>query len=262
MKSKFTYHKIPRSRIATFDVYSVGMLRHHIAALLEFDVTDARQKLRTLKKIGKRVSFNGWLVKVISSAVIQHPEVAAFLCNKKRLVSFHNINISMLVEKEISGSKVPIPMLIENTNIKNIYDITQEIENAKKQAISNDDLVVNRQTKFYERLYYRFPGFLRRTIWRFMLNHPKIAYNKMGNVVITSLNMLGRINGWFIHKSIHPLSFGIGSIIKKPVVIDDDIMIREMMHVTVLIDHDVIDGAPMVRFINDLSRFIESGKEL
>lgn len=84
----------------------------------------------------------------------------------------------------------------------------------------------------------------------------------MGNVMITSVGMIGRINGWFIHTSVHPLSFGIGSILKKPVVIDNRVEIREILNMTILVDHDVIDGAQMVRFLKELTRQIENGEEL
>ena len=153
-------------------------------------------------------------------------------------------------------------MLIENANTKSAEEITEEIENSKNQAMSKNDIVLNRQTKSYEGLYYILPGFVRRLIWKFWLRHPKIAYKNMGNVAITSLGMIGRINGWFIHKSVHPISFGIGSVIKKPVVIDDEIKIREILNMTILIDHDVIDGAPMMRFVKDLTGYIENGEEL
>jgi hypothetical protein len=128
--------------------------------------------------------------------------------------------------------------------------------------MSGKDIVLNKQSKFYKRLYYLMPGIIRRSVWKIMLSHPKLAYKNMGNIVITSLGMMGRINGWFIHKSVHPLSFGIGSIIKKPVVIDDQIKIREILNMTILFDHDVIDGAPFVRFLKDLIRHIENGDEL
>ena len=91
-----------------------------------------------------------------------------------------------------------------------------------------------------------------------MLRNPKFAYKKMGNAVVTSLGMTGKLNGWFIHKSIHPVSFGVGAVIKKPVVIDNEIKIREILNMTILMDHDVIDGAPMVRFLKSLTGFIES----
>ena len=84
----------------------------------------------------------------------------------------------------------------------------------------------------------------------------------MGNVAVTSIGMIGKINGWFIHKSVHPVSFGVGSILKKPVVIDNEIKIREILNMTILVDHDVIDGAPMVRFLDDLTDYVENGKEI
>lgn len=84
----------------------------------------------------------------------------------------------------------------------------------------------------------------------------------MGNVAVTSIGMIGKINGWFIHKSVHPISFGIGSILKKPVVIDNEIKIREILNMTILVDHDVIDGAPMVQFLDDLTNYLETGKEI
>lgn len=73
---------------------------------------------------------------------------------------------------------------------------------------------------------------------------------------VTSLGMTGPINAWFIHKSIHPVSIGVGTIMKKPVVIDNEVVIREVMNMTLLIDHDVMDGVPMARFIKDLERRI------
>ena len=40
---------------------------------------------------------------------------------------------------------------------------------------------------------------------------------------------------------------------KKPVVIDNEIVIREKLNMTVVVDHNVIDGGPMVWFLNDLT---------
>ena len=81
----------------------------------------------------------------------------------------------------------------------------------------------------------------------------------MGNVAFTSIGMMGKVNGWFIPISVHPICFGVSSMIKKPAVIDDKIEIREMLNMTILLDHDVIDGAPMARFVSDLTKNVESG---
>jgi len=256
------YSNIPQSRIATFDVFSFGLKKHHVNALLEFDVTESRRKLSDLRKNGTNISFNAWLIKAISRALEKHPEAASFLYSKKKLITFKDHNISFLVEKRIGNERVPLPMLIEQVNMKSALDISREIEHVKNQMITNKDVVLDKKSTFYERLYYHLPGFLRRMTWRYILNHPRFAYKKMGNVSITSPGMMGKVNGWFIHRSIHPISFGIGSVLKKPAVVDNEIKVREILNVTLLIDHDVIDGAPMVRFLKELTKNIETGVEL
>jgi pyruvate/2-oxoglutarate dehydrogenase complex dihydrolipoamide acyltransferase (E2) component len=258
MEKNYILLSIPKSRIATFDVYEMGSRKHHVSALLEFDVTNTRMKLRELKRNGKKISFNALLIKAIGNAVEKHPEAAAYILNKKKLIIFKDINITFIVEKIIGGKKVPIPLVIEKVGEKNLEDITKEIETSKDKELSGDDIILNKKSAASERIYYTLPGFLRKMFWRFMLSHPKTAYSKMGNVIVTSLGAIGKINGWFVHKSIHPLSFGIGSVLKKPVVIKDEIKIREILNMTILIDHDSIDGAPMVRFINDLTYYIEN----
>jgi len=262
MTSTYLYQKITQSRIATFDIFSIGLSKHHINAMLEFDVTECRQKLRDLRKNGTPISFNAWLIKVIGSVLQKHPVAAAYLYNKNKLIIFHDINVSLLVEKKTSNTKVPIPVVIEKVNEKTALEITEEIEQAKSQELQTNDIVLKKQSTIYKRVYYHLPGFLRRVFWKLLLKRPKIAYKTMGNVAITSVGMMGKINGWFIHKSVHPISFGVGSILKKPVVFENEVKIREILNMTILVDHDVIDGAPMVRFLDDLTNYIETGKEI
>jgi pyruvate/2-oxoglutarate dehydrogenase complex dihydrolipoamide acyltransferase (E2) component len=262
MKRNYRFQNIVRSRIATFDTFDAGLKKHHINAMLEFDVTESRKKLRDLRKKGTPVSFNGWLIKIIGSVLQKHPEASAYFYNKKKLILFDDINVSMIVEKKIGDSKVPIPLIIEKVNEKTALEISCEIETAKGQVLNPTDIVLKEQSSGYQRLYYYLPGFLRRLFWRLLLQSPKTAYKVMGNVAVTSIGMIGKINGWFIHKSIHPISFGVGSFHKKPVVIGNEILIREILNMTILVDHDVIDGAPMVRLLDELTNYIEAGKEI
>jgi len=260
MNKEFSYRPVPGSRIATFDTFSIGLKKHHVAALLEFDVTESRRRLQESRRSGLVISFNGWLIKVIGSVLQDHPEAAAYLRGKHRMMVFNDINISILVEKKINGERVPIPVVIEKANEKTAQEITAEIENAKKQELSAGDVVINRRSRVSERLYYRLPGFARRFVWKMMLGNPGFAFRKMGNAVVTSVGMMGRINGWFIHRSVHPVSFGIGSVLKKAVVVDNEIKIREILNMTILVDHDLVDGAPMVRLLKDLSDSIEKAE--
>ncbi len=262
MPEKYSFKTFPPSRIATFDIFALGLRKHHISALLECDVTLAREKLEQLKAAGTHITFNAWLLHVIGKTIAEHREAAAYLYSKRRLILFRDVNISVLVEKEVDGHKVPIPLVIEKAHEKSALEISGEIQNAKSQPLSSKDIVLNKKPGFFERLYYYLPGALRRAIWRWMLRRPRFIYGKMGNAVFTSIGMMGRIDGWFIQRSVHPVSFGIGSVIKKPVVVEDEIAVREMLKMTILIDHDVMDGAPMARFVKRLVACIEAGEGL
>jgi pyruvate/2-oxoglutarate dehydrogenase complex dihydrolipoamide acyltransferase (E2) component len=79
----------------------------------------------------------------------------------------------------------------------------------------------------------------------------------MGTVVVTSIGSVGRLPGWVIPRSMHNLCFALGSVIRKPWVVGDRIEIREILHMTVLFDHDVVDGAPAARFMVNLVERLE-----
>ena len=70
--------------------------------------------MRELRRKGSPVSFNAWLITVISKVLTHHPEAAAYLNRKRSLLLFKELRISMMVEKMIDGQRVPLPLVIEN----------------------------------------------------------------------------------------------------------------------------------------------------
>ncbi len=258
-------HKVqrfPETRIFTRDVCSIGLQKHHIAAFIELDVTESREKISQYRKQNKRISFTAWLIKVISVTVKDFEPVAAWLRGKRELVIFDDIHVSITVEKTIGENKVPIPLIIEKAQEKSIESIAEQIAETRNRKLTGQDIVLHRKSNRMEQVYYTLPGFIRRYFWRYLTRHPRLAFRTMGNVSVTSIGMIGKVNGWFIPIAVHPVCFGIGKITKKPAVVNDQIVIREMLNMTVLLDHDVVDGAMMARFISRLSGNIEEGKEL
>ena len=71
--------------------------------------------------------------------------------------------------------------------------------------------------------------------------------------------MFGKVYGWPIPTTSHPLAIAIGGITKRTGLIDDKIEIREYLTMTLLFNHDVIDGALAARFISRLVDLIEIG---
>ena len=51
---------------------------------------------------------------------------------------------------------------------------------------------------------------------------------------------------------------GIGRIVKKPVVVDDQIVVRQMVALSLTFDHRVVDGAPAARFLDAVRQLVEA----
>lgn len=257
----YQVESFPISRIGTIDISALSRQKHHIKALIEVDVTNAKRLIQEKKKKGERLSFNSWLIKCISATVESYPEINGIKKGKNKVVIYNDIDISIMVEKDIDGVKAPLPYVIRKTNKKDIMEIQDEIKAAKKQKIDDagDYVLGEKKNGHYMKLYYAMPGFIRRTIWRYILSSHLMIKNNMGTVMITSVGMAGRINGWVIPVSIHPLAFAVGSIIQKPGVHEGKIEIREYLYLTASVDHDVVDGVPAVRALSKLTDLIEKG---
>jgi len=257
---KFKEKQFPKSRIGTLDVFALGLKKHHVKALVELDVTLARERIRQHKEAGRAISFTAWMIKTISRTVEAFENVHAYLKNKRTRLVFEDIDISIMVEREHGGGKVPLPYVIRQTQLKTIDEIAGEIEEAKTWKLTEEEVVMNSSKRTaWANLYFSLPGWMRRLVWKYFAIAPWQAQRAMGSIIFTSIGMFGKARGWFVHTSVHPLSFGAGSIVKKPAVVEDKVRIREFLHLTVLLDHDVVDGVEMARFIAALSENVESG---
>ena len=258
---KHSVREFVSSRQFTVDVGVLGRKKHRVQALLELDVTACRQFLQKYRDENNvEVSFTAWIIKCISQAIAEHKDVHAIRQGKNRLVLFDEIDISLLVEKELHGEKVPLPIVLRKTNEKTAEQIHQEIRLAKAQPVYDEKNYVlgEKQSKWGIKLFLALPQVFRLLIWRLILSNPQRMKEMMGTVVVTSVGMIGNIKGWLIPSSIHPVAFAMGSIVKKPGVIEDQIEIREYLPLTILIDHDVVDGAPAARFLSRLTEIIET----
>lgn len=256
---QYTTYKIPPARYGTLDVGHISSKRHSIAGFLEIDVTDARKTVRAARKTAK-ASFNGWLIKTICDQLMLHKNIAVFARRKRKIYIFEDINASVIIEKTVGSAKVPLAMMIPQANRKTAGEITMEIERARNIPMETTGTVINRKDATAVRIYRHLPGFLRRKAMQYMVGRPVTAFRKMGNVVITSVGTMGKINGWFLQSTIHPVSIGLGSITEKPRVVDGEIRPREVLHMTASFDHNVVDGAEMARFIRSLVQTIEKGE--
>jgi pyruvate/2-oxoglutarate dehydrogenase complex dihydrolipoamide acyltransferase (E2) component len=253
----------PTSRQLTFDLGKIGRSKHHIKALLEVDVTEARNLIRQSRHTGRKVSFFAWLLKVIADCVALHPPVAGInQPHRNKVIVFKEVNVSIVVEKEVNGARVPLPYVLRRADRKTLDQIHEEIESAKSQAIRNEgDYVLNESYNTAGvKLFVRLPQWLRLLFMRaFLLNSPQRIQDAMGTVMVTTAGMIGHTQGWIMPFSMHPLGLALGSLNEQAFLYRGEIQKREILHLTVLIDHDVIDGVPAARFVEDLVRKLEAG---
>ena len=96
--------------------------------------------------------------------------------------------------------------------------------------------------------------------WRKVRKDPFFVKKYLGTVGVTSIGMFGRGRSiWAIPTSTQPLFFALGGIAKKPGVIGERIEIREYLSITIMFDHDVVDGAPAARFTERFTELVETG---
>jgi pyruvate/2-oxoglutarate dehydrogenase complex dihydrolipoamide acyltransferase (E2) component len=262
----YNIEKFPSSRIATIDIGAIGLKKHHVKALIELDVTKARKLLKEKRKANEKISFYSWIIKCVSIASEEFKQIHGVKKGKREVVTFNDVDISIAIEREVEGKKVPLPYLLRKANEKSLFEINEELKNAKNQEIHNEsNYVLGKEEKKNKRLmqlYYLMPGFMRRYIWKKIINNPFLTKNNMGTVMITAVGMIGRFNGWVVPVSIHPLCFALGSVVKKPGVVKNNIEIRDYMYMSILVDHDIIDGAPAIRALSKLSKLIENAHGL
>lgn len=257
--SDYTSNAYPKSRVATFDVGRIGNRKHTIVGLVEADVTLARELIARRVKAGESVGFTAWLLKAIGSTVESNGYVHAVNARNGRQIVFRDVDISIPVEREVHGARVPLAAVIRNANGKTIEEIYAELQALKGQRIGGEKDFVLGENDYgsWNKVFFNAPRWARMAVWKAILSDPFARKKAMGTVMVTNIGMVGNIHGWIVPKTMHNLCVGVGSINKKPWVVAGAIAIREILHLSLLFDHDVVDGSPAARFTAKLVGNIE-----
>ncbi len=250
----------PKNRKLVIDVVELGLSKHRILYLIELDITQARAALRREKeRTGESLSFTAWIARCIAQAVSEHKQVHAIRQGRTSMLLFKDVDIMIIVEKTIDGEAFPLPYLLRQANQKSVRQIHDEIRAVQAQAAESGDMVLGEKNPWFATYYPWMPKVLRQGIGRWLMRDPFRHKKAAGTVLITALGMMGHFSGWAIPIGTQPLCFGVGAIARKPGVSGDSIEIREFLSLSLVFDHDVVDGAPVTRFTGRLTELMESG---
>lgn len=252
------YEVVPYPKLRRWMLASYRSVRHRplIHGLLEVNVTGARMALHEhQEKTGEVLSFTAFLATCLAKAVEEHKAVQAFRQGGKRLVLFKDVDIYTVIEHDVGGQKYIIPHIIRAAQRKTFRQQHEEIRMAQRAEVP-------RALKGFWPLLLPTAIF-RPFVWavgRVGRQRPRLLKRITGTVGLTSVGMFGNGAGW----GIPPLSpttliVTVGGIGEKQVPVDGHTATQEYLSLTVSVDHDLVDGAPLARFTRRLKELIESG---
>jgi pyruvate/2-oxoglutarate dehydrogenase complex dihydrolipoamide acyltransferase (E2) component len=259
------YHvvELTPGRRAWLNLLDLGGPKHGIYGLLEVDVTVARQVIAAHKeRTGESLSFTGFLVHCLARAVDEDKTIQAYRKGRQQLVLFDDVNVGMMIEHAAHGKKALMGHVIRGANRKTYADIHREI-----RAVQSAPVPAGRGMPGWLRTALLLPWPLSRLFLALLIlagrRDPTIGVAQSGTVMVTAVGMFGKgHSAWGITTSPHSLSLVVGGMAWKPAVVEGRIEPREMLNLTVMFDHDVVDGAPAARFVRRLVELIESGEGL
>lgn len=197
----------------------------HATSMDDFDVTELVKLRKEQKMIAEKqdikLTYMPFVIKAVTLALKEYPVLnASYDMENEEIVYKKYYNIGIAVDTP-EGLMVPV---VKDADKKGILEISKEmndlIEKSQYRKISLDDL-------------------------------------RGGTFSITNYGAVGSSYGVPVIKYPEAAIIGIGRITKKPVVIDGEIVIRDLVPISLSIDHRIVDGADAGRFLNKVKEFLQ-----
>jgi 2-oxoglutarate dehydrogenase E2 component (dihydrolipoamide succinyltransferase) len=228
----------PVTRFATDEVVPMSVMRKkiaehmivsrrtsaHVYSVFEVDYSRVDQ-IRKAKKddyerMGAKLTFTSFIAKVVVDALRRHRVVNASI-DGDNIIYRNDINLGIAVALE-NGLIVPV---VKGAGERNILGLSKAIQDVADRA-------------------------------RVKKLNPEEVHG--GTFTITNPGNFGAQFGLPIINQPQVAILGVGTIEKRPVVIDDMIGIRLMGYLTLGYDHRLIDGAVADQFMADVKKGLES----
>ena len=188
---------------------------------MEIDMDNAIASREVINSIpNTKISFNDFVVKACAMALKSHPQVNTEWTNEQTIYNNHiAIGVAVAIE---DGLVVPV---IPFTDTKSLSQIGAEVK----------DLAIKAKNK-------------------------KLTLDEMSGSTFTvsNLGMFGVDSFTSIINQPNSAILSVGGIKQKPVVKNGEIVVGNIMTLTLACDHRTIDGAIGAAFMNTLKQYIEN----
>jgi hypothetical protein len=167
----------------------------------------------------------------------------------------------MTIERQYNGTRAPMGHVVRRANHKTFLEIHHEI-----RSVQNQPAPPNKGVPSWLRAILVLPWPLPTLFIAFLRGMrrrdptgPAGIVRTGGTVAVSAVDMFGQKSGWGFLPTPYSLMLIVGGIARKPAIVEDRIEPREMLSLTIIFDHDVVDGAPAARFVKRLVELIENG---
>ncbi|MGD8368823.1 MAG: 2-oxoglutarate dehydrogenase complex dihydrolipoyllysine-residue succinyltransferase [Desulfobacterales bacterium] len=206
--------------------------RQNTAMLTTFNEIDmgrvmeirSRYKESFQKRHGISLGFMSFFIKASVEALKEFPEVNAYI-EEKDIVYHDYCHIGIAVGSE-RGLVVPV---IRNAEEKSFAELEQAVVD--------------------------FVGKIQK-------NRLELSDLEGGTFTITNGGVFGSLLSTPILNTPQSGILGMHKIEKRPVVVDDEIVVRPMMYVALSYDHRIVDGREAVTFLRRIKEFIENPERM
>ncbi len=210
-----------RRTIAKRLVTSLGPVPHFfLTTEIEMDrAAEMRQGINALDP-DLKISINDIIIKVAASALIQHPQVNASYQDKAvRYYERADVGVAVAIDEGL------ITPVIRSADLKSLSEIAVEVRELAERARS-------RKLRPEE-----YTG---------------------ASFSISNLGMFGIDEFTAVINPPEGAILAVGAMAAKPVVRDKEVVVRQMMRVTMSCDHRVIDGATGAKFLQTFKKILEN----
>jgi hypothetical protein len=244
----------PRLRNFVLDVLAEGRRKHILHVLLEADVDGIREQLAELRgRGGEPVSMTSYIAKSFACAIADDKRMQAYRLGRSRIVVFDDVDLAFMIEREWDGEAIPVFYILRAAQRKTVYDIHRELQAARETPLGTEGPM-----NALEMQFFLLPAFLRKALWFFIRRNPYWFKDLAGTAGVTSMGM--HASGAAVGVPITPmtLTLSIGTIEKKLLLHDGQAVERDVVHLNLSVDHDIIDGAPLMRFAERFKQLLRN----
>jgi len=247
-----TIYRRPRLRNFVMDVLAEGARKRIAHVLLEADVGGIKQQLAELPLGGgEPVSMTSYIARSFACAIADDKRMQGYRLGRSRLVVFDDVDLAFMIEREWEGETLPVFYVLRAAQRKTAAEIHRELLAAREAPLGTEGPMSALELQFF-----LLPAFLRKVVWFLIRRNPYWFKDVAGTAAVTSMGMY--TSGAAIGVPITPmtLTLTIGTIEKKLALQDGQAVERDVIHLSLSVDHDVIDGAPLMRFVERFKQIL------